>query len=287
MEVIRITGYMEQEKTEIAKRHLVAKQIKNVGLEPGKHIEFTSDGIRAIIEQYTREAGVRNLEREIGNICRKVALQVVRNTTGKRTAKTRVTATNVPKFLKVPKYRDPGADLKNQVGIGVGLAWTEVGGTLLHVESTLMDGQGKLTLTGMLGDVMQESARAAMSYIRSRSGAFGLPKDFYQNLDIHVHVPEGAIPKDGPSAGITLTTALASALTKVKVRGEVAMTGEVTLRGKVLPIGGMKGKAARREPQRHQGSDSAQGQPEGSSGRAGECPRRTEAALRGKPWTMC
>ena len=242
MEVIRISGYTEQEKTEIAKRHLVTKQIEGVGLKPGKHIEFTSEGIRAIIEQYTREAGVRNLEREIGNICRKVALKVVRNTEGKRTTKTRVTATNVQKFLKVPKYRDPGADLKNQVGIGMGLAWTELGGTLLHIEATLMDGQGKLTLTGMLGDVMQESARAAMSYIRSRSGAFGLPKNFYQNLDIHVHVPEGAIPKDGPSAGITLTTALASALTKVKVRGEVAMTGEVTLRGKVLPIGGMKEK---------------------------------------------
>ncbi len=242
MEVIRISGYTEQEKTEIAKRHLVTKQIEGVGLKPGKHIEFTSEGIRAIIEQYTREAGVRNLEREIGNICRKVALKVVRSTEGKRTTKTRVTATNVQKFLKVPKYRDPGADLKNQVGIGMGLAWTELGGTLLHIEATLMDGQGKLTLTGMLGDVMQESARAAMSYIRSRSGAFGLPKNFYQNLDIHVHVPEGAIPKDGPSAGITLTTALASALTKVKVRGEVAMTGEVTLRGKVLPIGGMKEK---------------------------------------------
>ena len=242
MEVIRISGYTEEEKTEIAKRHLIEKQVANVGLAGGKHIEFTNDGIRAIIEQYTREAGVRSLEREIGNICRKVALKVVRGNKGKRTTRTRVTSKNVKSFLRVPKYQDPRADLKSQIGTAVGLAWTELGGSLLHVEATLMDGQGKLTLTGKLGEVMQESARAAMSYIRSRSGAFGLPKNFYQNLDIHIHVPEGAIPKDGPSAGITLTTTLASALTKVKIRGEVAMTGEVTLRGKVLAIGGLKEK---------------------------------------------
>ncbi len=242
MEVIRISGYTEDEKTEIAKRYLVGKQIAKVGLKKEKSIEFQEDGIRAIIEQYTREAGVRNLEREIGNICRKVALKVVRSKNGKRPAKTTITPDNVMDFLKVAKFRAPGADLKSQIGTAVGLAWTEMGGTLLSVEATLMDGQGKLTLTGKLGDVMQESARAAMSYIRSRSGAFGLPKDFYQNLDIHIHVPEGAIPKDGPSAGITLTTTLASALTKTSVRGNIAMTGEVTLRGKVLPIGGLKEK---------------------------------------------
>ncbi len=242
MEVIRISGYTEQEKTEIAKRHLVGKQIAKVGLAEGKNIEFTDDGIRTIIEQYTREAGVRNLEREIGNICRKIALKVVRSSNGKRGGKTTVTADNVKDFLRVPKHRRPGAELKSEIGTAVGLAWTEVGGTLLSIEATLMDGQGKLTLTGKLGDVMQESARAAMSYIRSRSGAFGLPKNFYQNLDVHIHVPEGAIPKDGPSAGITLTTTLASALTKIKVRGDVAMTGEVTLRGKVLAIGGLKEK---------------------------------------------
>ena len=241
MEVIRISGYTEQEKIEIAKRHLVEKQIAKVGLAKDKNIVFTDEGIRTIIEQYTREAGVRNLEREIGNICRKVALKVVRSDNGKHGVTT-VTEDSVKDFLRVPRHRRPGAELKNEIGTAVGLAWTEVGGTLLNVEATLMDGQGKLTLTGKLGDVMQESARAAMSYIRSRSVAFGLPKDFYRNLDVHVHVPEGAIPKDGPSAGITLTTALASALTKIKVRGDVAMTGEVTLRGKVLPIGGLKEK---------------------------------------------
>ena len=242
MEVIRISGYTEDEKTEIAKRYLVEKQIAKVGLKKDRSIEFQEDGIRAIIEQYTREAGVRNLEREIGNICRKVALKVVRNKNGEKVPKTTVTADTVKDFLKVPKFRDPGADLRSEIGNAFGLAWTELGGSLLNIEATLMDGQGKLTLTGKLGDVMQESARAAMSYIRSRSGAFGLPKEFYQNLDIHIHVPEGAIPKDGPSAGITLTTTLASALTKTKVRGDVAMTGEVTLRGKVLPIGGLKEK---------------------------------------------
>ena len=242
MEVIRISGYTEDEKTEIAKRHLIGKQIKNVGLKQGKDIDFREDGIRLIIEQYTREAGVRNLEREIGNICRKVALEVVRGKKPRRAKKAIVNAKSVKQFLKVPKYREPGTELKHEIGTAIGLAWTELGGTLLHVETTLMDGQGKLTLTGKLGDVMQESARAAMSYIRSRSGAFGLPKGFYQNLDIHVHVPEGAIPKDGPSAGITLTAAIASALTKVQVRGDVAMTGEVTLRGKVLAIGGLKEK---------------------------------------------
>ena len=242
MEVIRISGYTEDEKTEIAKRHLVEKQVANVGLDAGKNIEFTDEGIRAIIEEYTREAGVRNLEREIGNICRKVALKVVRNGLTNGNEKTTVTAENVKQFLRVPKHRKPGLELKSEIGTSVGLAWTEVGGTLLNIEATLMDGQGKLTLTGKLGDVMQESARASMSYIRSRSGAFGLPKDFYRNLDIHVHVPEGAIPKDGPSAGITLTTTLASALTKIKVRGDVAMTGEVTLRGRVLAIGGLKEK---------------------------------------------
>lgn len=242
MEVIRISGYTEAEKTEIAKRHLVAKQIAKVGLSKGKNIEFTDEGIRTIIEEYTREAGVRNLEREIGNICRKVALKVVRSKNGKKAISTKITPDNVKDFLRVPRHRKPGAELKNEIGTAVGLAWTEVGGTLLSIEATLMDGQGKLTLTGKLGDVMQESARAAMSYIRSRSRAFGLPKNFYRNLDVHIHVPEGAIPKDGPSAGITLTTTLASALTKIKVRGDVAMTGEVTLRGKVLAIGGLKEK---------------------------------------------
>ena len=242
MEVIRISGYTEPEKIEIAKRHLVGKQIKKVGLIEGKNVTFTDEAIRTIIEQYTREAGVRNLEREIGNVCRKIALKVVKSNNGKRGTKVTVTGDDIKQFLLVPKHRRPGAELKNEVGTAVGLAWTEVGGTLLNIEATLMDGQGKLTLTGKLGSVMQESARASMSYIRARSADLGLPKNFYQNLDVHIHVPEGAIPKDGPSAGITLTATLASALTKVPVRGDVAMTGEVTLRGKVLPIGGLKEK---------------------------------------------
>ncbi len=242
MEVIRISGYTEAEKTEIAKRYLIRKQIDKVGLRKGGRIKFEDDAVRTIIEHYTREAGVRNLEREIGNICRKVALRVVRGKDSKTAVRTTVTSANVGEFLRVPKFKSPGAELSSEIGTAVGLAWTEMGGSMLSIEATLMDGKGRLTLTGKLGDVMQESAQAAMSYIRSRSGAFGLPKDFYQNLDIHVHVPEGAIPKDGPSAGITLTTALASALSKIKVRGDVAMTGEVTLRGKVLPIGGLKEK---------------------------------------------
>ncbi len=241
LEVLRLTGYTEHEKVEIAKRHLVDKQVAATGLS-AKDVEFADDGLRAIVEQYTREAGVRNLERELGNICRKVAHQVVLAKTKKRRAKTKVTAENIAEFLKTPKYRDLGAEKKNEIGHAVGLAWTEVGGQLLAIECTLMDGKGNLTLTGNLGDVMQESAQAAMSYVRSHSQQLGLPKDFYRHLDVHIHIPEGAIPKDGPSAGITLTTTLVSALTKVEVRGDIAMTGEVTLRGKVLPIGGLKEK---------------------------------------------
>jgi len=247
LEVIRLSGYTENEKLEIAKRHLVDKQIAATGLD-NKVVEFADDGILAIIQQYTREAGVRNLEREIGNVCRKVAHRVVlaesksKGKKKKKPAKIVVTADNITEFLKVPRYRDLSADIKNEIGVATGLAWTEVGGQILPIECTLMDGKGNLTLTGKLGDVMQESAQAAMSYVRSKSQQFGLPKDFYRHLDIHVHIPEGAIPKDGPSAGITLTTTLVSALTRVKVRGDVAMTGEVTLRGKVLPIGGLKEK---------------------------------------------
>lgn len=247
LEVIRLSGYTEHEKLEIAKRHLVDKQVAATGLDD-KVVEFKDDGILAIIQQYTREAGVRNLEREIGNVCRKVAHKVVLATSKSKAKKKRkpakivITADNITEFLKVPKYRDQTADIKNEIGVATGLAWTEVGGQILPIECTLMDGKGNLTLTGKLGDVMQESAQAAMSYVRSRSQQLGLPKDFYRHLDVHIHIPEGAIPKDGPSAGITLTTTLVSSLTRVKVRGDVAMTGEVTLRGKVLPIGGMKEK---------------------------------------------
>ncbi len=241
MEVIRLSGYTEVEKTEIACRFLIPKQLKANGLI-AKNLEFSSAGLQTLIMGYTREAGVRSLEREIGNVCRKVARRVVEaGKNGKKVAVT-ITAENLNEYLGILKFRDTRGEQKSEVGLATGLAWTEVGGQMLSTEVTLMDGKGKLTLTGKLGDVMQESAQAAMSYIRSRAHLFGLPKDFYRNLDIHIHVPEGAIPKDGPSAGITMATALTSALTRIAVRGDVAMTGEITLRGKVLPIGGVKEK---------------------------------------------
>ena len=220
---------------------MIAKQLSAHGLKK-TDIEFTDPGILALVEEYTREAGVRNLEREIGNICRKTARKVVSRAKKEKKKKIVVKPEALSDLIGVPKYRDLRAEKKNQVGAAVGLAWTEVGGQLLTIEATLLDGKGKFTTTGKLGDVMQESAQAAMSYVRSRSQALGLPKDFYRHLDVHVHIPEGAIPKDGPSAGITLTATLVSALTRVPVRGDVAMTGEVTLRGKVLSIGGLKEK---------------------------------------------
>jgi ATP-dependent Lon protease len=249
MEVIRLSGYTELEKLEIAKRFLVPKQMKQTG--PGeRELQFTDEGLRTLIRYYTREAGVRNLEREIGNICRKVARRVVDARSAARKAEggtaelptVIIRADNVAEYLGPAKFRDLETDKKNEIGAAVGLAWTEVGGQILATEVTIMDGKGKLITTGKLGDVMQESAQAAMSYIRSRAQSLGLPRDFYRHLDIHVHVPEGAIPKDGPSAGITIATAIASALTKIPVRCDVAMTGEITLRGKVLPIGGLKEK---------------------------------------------
>jgi ATP-dependent Lon protease len=244
MEVIRLSGYTELEKMEIAKRFLVRKQMEQTGLGKDR-IEFTDDGLNGLIQYYTREAGVRNLEREIGNLCRKVARQVVNSESGKEKktpSKVVMTGDKLPDLLGPWKFRDLQVEKKNEVGAATGLAWTEVGGQLLTVECTLMEGKGKLTITGKLGDVMQESAQAAMSYIRSRAHLFGLPRDFYRNLDVHIHVPEGAIPKDGPSAGITLATTICSALTRIPVRGDVAMTGEITLRGKVLGIGGLKEK---------------------------------------------
>src|SRR5271156_4375787 len=238
MEVLRLHGYTEIEKLEIAKQYLVKKQREATGLSD-KNVVFSDDGLAAIIRSYTREAGVRNLEREIGNVCRKVVRRVVKN--GLK-HKEEITAANIADFLGVPKFRDSQVHEKSEVGLVTGLAWTEVGGSILPAEVQVLDGKGKLTLTGQLGDVMQESAQAALSYVRSRAHRLGLPRDFYRNVDIHVHVPEGAIPKDGPSAGITLATALASALAKVRVRRDIAMTGEITLRGKVLPIGGLKEK---------------------------------------------
>src|SRR5450631_3158451 len=233
MEVLRLHGYTEQEKVEIAKQFLVKKQMEQTGLS-GDDIKFTDEAITGLIRSYTREAGVRNLEREIGNVCRKVARKVVKE--GENYNVT-ITGANVNDFLGVIKFRDTLAHEKSEVGLVTGLAWTEVGGSILSTEASVVDGKGKLTLTGKLGDVMQESAHAAMSYIRSRAQRLGLSRDFYRNFDIHVHVPEGAIPKDGPSAGITIATAIASALSKIPVRRDLAMTGEITLRGKVLPIG--------------------------------------------------
>jgi ATP-dependent Lon protease len=238
MEILRIPGYTEQEKLEIAKRFLVRRALEATGLTE-KNLTFTDEGLLHIIRHYTHEAGVRNLEREIQNISRKMARRVVTDG-GESTIE--ITAANVNDFLGVLKYREFWLEKQNEIGLTNGLAWTEVGGSVLTTEATLMEGKGRLTLTGKLGDVMQESAQAAMSYIRSRAATLGLDKDFYRTLDIHMHVPEGAIPKDGPSAGITICTSIVSALTKIPVRCDLAMTGEITLRGKVLPIGGMKEK---------------------------------------------
>ena len=238
MEILRLHGYTEIEKLEIARNYLLKKQREATGLTED-NITFHDDAIVAVIREYTREAGVRNLEREIGNVCRKVARRVVKH--GLK-HKEEITAANIADFLGVARFRDSEVHDSPEVGLVTGLAWTEVGGSILTTEVQVLDGKGKLTITGQLGDVMQESAQAALSYIRGKASALGLPRDFYRNLDIHLHVPEGAIPKDGPSAGITIGTALASALAKIPVRRDIAMTGEITLRGKVLPIGGLKEK---------------------------------------------
>ncbi|HEY6946776.1 MAG TPA: endopeptidase La [Candidatus Acidoferrum sp.] len=238
MEILRLPGYTEQEKMEIAKRFLVKRSLEATGLTE-KNLKFTDEGLLHIIRHYTHEAGVRSLEREIQNIARKMARKVVSD--GADSA-VEITPENIKDFLGVLKFREFWLEKQNEVGLTTGLAWTEVGGSVLATEATLMEGKGRLTLTGKLGDVMQESAQAAMSYVRSRSNLLGLQRDFYRTIDIHVHVPEGAIPKDGPSAGITICTSIVSALTKIPVRCDVTMTGEITLRGKVLPIGGVKEK---------------------------------------------
>ncbi len=238
MEVIQLSGYTENEKLEIAKRFLVRKQVESNGLN-AKQIQFTDEALLEIIRRYTRESGVRNLEREVANVCRKTAKRIV---TAELKSST-ITVEEVEKLLGRPKFRLQGiSEETNQVGLTTGLAWTEVGGEVLQTEATLMEGKGQLTLTGKLGEVMQESARAAMSFVRSRAADFGIGREFHRKMDLHIHIPEGAIPKDGPSAGITMATTIVSVLTKIPVRRDVAMTGEITLRGKVLPIGGVKEK---------------------------------------------
>jgi len=239
MEIIRISGYTELEKIKIAEIYLIRKQREANGITK-KNVVFTEASLKTIIRRYTREAGVRNLEREIASICRKVAREVVAS--GNREKQVRITPKKVQKYLGIPKYHYGLAEEHDQIGVTIGLAWTEVGGELLTTEVSVMTGKGKMIVTGKLGDVMQESAQAAMSYVRSRAEDLGLGREFYSKLDIHIHLPEGAIPKDGPSAGITMATGIASALLKIPVRKDVAMTGEITLRGRVLPIGGLKEK---------------------------------------------
>ena len=239
MEVIRLAGYTEPEKLNIAKRFLVAKDMEANGLTKD-NIYFSDGALLTIIRQYTREAGVRNLEREIASICRKVAKKIV--TADAPNGQIRVSSKAIQKYLGVPKFRHGETEGKDEIGLCIGLAWTEVGGELLVIESSLMKGTGKMAMTGKLGDVMQESVQAALTYVRARAKQFGLDENFYKEMDVHVHVPEGAIPKDGPSAGIAIATSIASAFMKRKVRGDLAMTGEITLRGRVLPIGGLKEK---------------------------------------------
>ena len=238
MEIIRLPGYAEYEKYHIAKGFLISKQIKMNGLE-GKNVQFSKNAVLTIVRRYTRESGVRNLEREISSICRKIARKVLKN---KETNAFKVTANSIQKYLGPPRFKELQIEQEDQVGTVTGLAWTQVGGELLCIETLIMPGKGNLTMTGKLGDVMKESAQAAVSYVRSRAEILAIDLNFYKKNDIHIHIPEGAIPKDGPSAGISMCTSLVSALTKRPVRHDVAMTGEITLRGRVLTIGGLKDK---------------------------------------------
>jgi ATP-dependent Lon protease len=237
MEIIRLAGYTEDEKVEIAKRHLIPEQRQNHGLEPGEW-EVEHGALQSVIRRYTREAGVRSLEREMAKLARKAVKEILM---GKKQTVT-VTAENLEEYLGVPKYRYGEAELEDQVGVVTGLAWTEVGGEILTIEGVMMPGKGKMSVTGNLRDVMKESIQAANAYVRSRSLDFGISTSLFERKDIHVHVPEGATPKDGPSAGVAMVTAIISVMTGIPVRKDVAMTGEITLRGRVLPIGGLKEK---------------------------------------------
>jgi len=238
MEVIQLSGYTNEEKLEIARKFLIPRQLEDNGIST-KHLEFSNDAMLRIIAEYTKEAGLRNLERELASICRKVARKVAEG----KSELTKLTRANIHLFLGAPKFLPEAEQEHHEIGVSTGLAWTSAGGEVLYVEASLSKGRGNLTLTGQLGDVMKESAQAAVSYARAHAKELGIEEDFYQKLDIHIHVPSGAIPKDGPSAGITMATALISALTKRPVSRDVAMTGEITLRGRVLPIGGLKEKS--------------------------------------------
>jgi ATP-dependent Lon protease len=243
MEVIRLAGYTEEEKLEIARRHLLPKQIEENGIA-AKNVQISKKALTSIILQYTQEAGLRQLEREIGKVCRKVARRIAEG----RSEMVRVSPKNLHEFLGTPKVFPEEILKKDQIGIATGLAWTAVGGDVLFIEALRMRGKGNLVLTGQLGDVMRESAQAAFSYAKSRATELDIPEEDFDKYDMHIHIPEGAIPKDGPSAGITLATAMVSSLSQRAVRKDVAMTGEITLRGNVLPVGGVKEKvlAARR-----------------------------------------
>jgi len=237
MEIIRIPGYTEDEKVEIAKRHLIAKQSEAHALKADEW-SLSEDALRDLIRYYTREAGVRNLERELANLARKSVKEIVT----KKSKKVTITRKNLEKFAGVRRFRYGEAEAEDMVGVVTGLAWTEVGGEILTIESVLLPGKGNVKHTGKLGDVMQESVSAALSYVRSRAASFGIKPTLFEKRDIHVHVPEGATPKDGPSAGVAMATTMVSVLTGIPVRRDVAMTGEITLRGRVLPIGGLKEK---------------------------------------------